>query len=91
MCCQRMDKVKKTIYPWDWMNKLVADFPYDTDEAGQCEMLIDGQCSVYEMRPMLCNIERIADMIDIGMNKETWFEINYRGCESLQKAHVVAA
>ena len=85
LCCTRMESVLNTPAPFKWMEPLIAEFPYGTDEYGACMMLEDGQCSVYENRPLLCNIERIADEMDTGMSKETWFELNYHGCRVLQQ------
>ncbi|GAG69463.1 unnamed protein product [marine sediment metagenome] len=85
LCCNNIAKIKRTVHPLVWMQKLVNEFPYGTDENGACMMLVDGQCSVYDDRPLLCNIERTADELDIGMTKKQWFDMNYRGCEILQQ------
>ena len=40
---------------------LVDSFPYQARDDGSCEMLDkDGLCSVYDDRPMLCNIYLMA-------------------------------
>lgn len=44
-------------------------FPYATDETGKCEMLIDGNCSVYEDRPLLCDSDLMAALMGIPANK----------------------
>jgi len=85
LCCTQIEKIKRTVHPFGWMQKLVDAFPYGTDVDGACMMLVDGQCSVYEDRPLLCDIERTADEVDIGMSKRQWFEVNYRGCKQLQR------
>ncbi len=85
LCCTRIAKIKATVHPMNWMQILVNDFPYGTDADGACMKLVDGQCSVYEDRPLLCDIEGIADKMDIGMSKKQWFEMNYKGCEFLQR------
>lgn len=88
LCCTRMEKVLNTPPVFRWMEPLIAAFPYGTDENGACMMLVDGQCSVYEDRPLLCDVERMADELDIGMTKEVWFEMNYAGCRKLAELHV---
>jgi Fe-S-cluster containining protein len=85
LCCQKIAKVLVTPMPTTWMQEAVDAFPYKGDENGVCEKLVDNKCSVYEDRPLLCNIERMADELDIGMTKEQWFALNYIGCDILQK------
>ena len=36
---------------------LIDRFPYETNSIGTCEMFVDGQCSVYHDRPLLCNVK----------------------------------
>ena len=88
MCCTKIGGIKSTVYPWPWMQALVAEFPYSAKENGHCEKLVDNQCSVYDNRPMLCNIERTADEVDIGMTKQEWYDMNYKGCKILQQEAV---
>jgi Fe-S-cluster containining protein len=84
LCCENMDKVLAAQHPQPWMQELVKAFPYGTKPNGQCEQFENGVCLVYERRPLLCDIERIADEVDIGMTKDEWFELNYQGCRTLQ-------
>mgnify|MGYP001819312216 CR=1 FL=1 len=88
LCCERMGKVKSVPMQTEWMQKLVDEFPYGTDENGVCMKYKDGLCTVYDNRPLLCNIERIADEVDIGMTKEAWFKFNEFGCKVLQQKEV---
>jgi Fe-S-cluster containining protein len=85
LCCTKIGKIKATPMPVAWMQAAVDAFPYESDETGACEKLVDNKCSVYENRPLLCNIERMADELDIGMTKEQWFAMNYQGCKVLQE------
>ena len=64
---------------------MIAEFPYKAKENGHCEKFHNNLCTVYEDRPLMCNIERAADELDLGMTKEQWFNINYKGCELLQQ------
>lgn len=84
LCCKQMDKVLSNPTPFDWMQELVDDFPYQALSNGHCEMLHNNQCMVYEDRPLLCNLERTVDELDIGFTKDQWFALNERGCEILQ-------
>lgn len=85
LCCQRMRALLATPQELPWMQKLVDEFPYGTKSNGHCEQYENGLCLVYDKRPLLCNIERIADEVDIGMSKDQWFELNYQGCAKLQR------
>lgn len=36
------------------------EFPYKAREDGSCEQFVDGKCAVYDKRPKLCNINKMA-------------------------------
>jgi Fe-S-cluster containining protein len=60
------------------------EFPYQWDENGVCEMLTeDNKCSVYEDRPLICNIEKFAEVFDI--DKQKFFIENIAACNILIK------
>jgi Fe-S-cluster containining protein len=66
------------------MQKAIAEFPYQPLPDGSCEKMVDDQCSVYEDRPLLCDIERLHDELDIPMSKQEWFDMNTQGCNILK-------
>ncbi len=35
----------------------IKSFPYATKPDGSCEKLVNGKCSVYKNRPLICNME----------------------------------
>jgi len=41
---------------------LIKEFPYKPNAEGNCEMLVDGKCSVYDNRPVLCNIKKMSEL-----------------------------
>ena len=41
---------------------VASKFPYQLTDDGACEMLKDGLCSVYDDRPLLCNIKLLAKL-----------------------------
>jgi Fe-S-cluster containining protein len=84
LCCKNLKRTLSQEPPMKWMAEIIKAFPYETKEDGSCEKLVGNKCSVYEDRPMLCNIEKTADEVDTGMSKKQWFDRCYRGCESLQ-------
>jgi Fe-S-cluster containining protein len=63
LCCKsagRMVVIAKKLIQEGNQDKYVqevADFPYSFDTGGACEKLVNGQCSVYENRPDICNVE----------------------------------
>jgi Fe-S-cluster containining protein len=62
----------------------VERFPYKTREDGTCEMLTDDlKCSVYESRPLLCNIKMGAKLLQI--DEMEWYRLNQIGCNSMIK------
>lgn len=70
-CCRRVGALKS----------LGADFPYDTDEFGVCEMLEDNKCKVYNNRPTICNIEKYAK--EQRIDKELFFSENIDACNKM--------
>jgi len=86
LCCQSIALTLVNAHMLSpWMQQMVADFPYEAKADGSCEKLVDNKCSVYEDRPLFCNVERIADEVDMPMSKNEWFELNYQGCAILQR------
>jgi hypothetical protein len=71
LCCfQAADALKSIVdlklsgHPVD---PAIFDFPYKVDqETGKCEnVLDDGGCAVYLNRPLLCNIEKAAQAMNL--------------------------
>ena len=57
-------------------------FPYKWDESGRCEMLTeDNKCSIYEDRPLVCNVDKLLSLIEIP--KEQFYEINVASCNKM--------
>jgi Fe-S-cluster containining protein len=79
-CCQRVDKIS--------LKGLGEDhplfFPYKWDEKGVCEKLTkENKCSVYESRPLVCNIDKLADQI--GLDKDTFYRENILACNKIME------
>jgi uncharacterized protein len=60
-------------------------FPYKTDPDGSCEKLINNQCSVYENRPLVCNVSLMAQELNkaYGISKEKVYEENIKTCNKM--------
>ncbi len=67
------------------MTKDIPDlkFPHHIDEDGKCEMhMEDGQCKVYENRPLLCNVQKTAE--HFGLDKKGFYKLNHKACLEMQ-------
>ena len=57
-------------------------FPYDYDENGVCEKLdSENKCTVYENRPLLCNIDAIIKFQ--GVDKKEFYMQNAFTCNKI--------
>ena len=65
------------------MQFLVDKFPYKVLEDGSCEMLKDNQCSVYEDRPLICNIRLGAKIL--GIDEDEWYKLTADSCNTMIK------
>jgi len=89
LCCKKIGDVLNS--PIENIDKslrdAVRDFPYKVDEKGVCEKLVDYKCSVYENRPLLCNINAMFKVQKLTKSLKCWHKINKEGCKILQKAN----
>lgn len=56
-------------------------FPYEALENGHCEKLVEGKCSVYEDRPLICQIDKMGEIL--GYNQKEWHKLNALSCNTL--------
>jgi Fe-S-cluster containining protein len=65
LCCQRIYNLKEFSEALS-IQKSMPDliFPY-SNESGICEKYIDNKCSVYEDRPIICNISKMQEILEI--------------------------
>lgn len=56
-------------------------FPYNYDETGKCEKLVDNKCSVYEDRPLLCNINKLGKLLELDL--KLWHYMIAKSCNEL--------
>lgn len=92
LCCKRVGKAVKEARKWmldnrgkraDARTKAVASFPFKTNEKGWCEKLgADGQCSIYETRPDVCNVEKSFEKFGGTRTREGFFEDNAKLCNA---------
>ncbi len=86
-CCRR---IKEAVEGIDFLANLFEidrkelEFPYKWNEKGECEKLINNMCSVYEQRPLLCNVGELQKLS--GIEEKEFFEITKQSCHELMKA-----
>ena len=73
-CCKRVGQ------RLDQLQKL--DFPYQADEKGWCEKLVDNLCTVYDNRPDVCNISKMAEQFE---DQGLFYQINAMACNQMQE------
>ena len=81
-CCRVVGRLLKTSFINPIYNDLIRRFPYETNVDGSCVMLTDeGLCSVYDHRPLLCNLKLAALLM--GFTDNSWMEIQAEDCNCL--------
>jgi Fe-S-cluster containining protein len=76
-CCRRIGKAITAIDP---TNEL--EFPYSWDETGRCEMLSDdNKCLVYDDRPLICNIDKMASLLELPLDE--FYRDNIAACNAM--------
>ena len=85
LCCKNIEQTVTNSKQIPWLRPAAMTFPHQAQANGDCEKLVDNRCSVYEDRPLLCNLEQAAKELEMPMSKEQWFDLNYQGCAILQR------
>lgn len=87
LCCRLIGKLLATKERIEdpVLRFLVEQFPYATDADGVCEKLENNACSVYENRPVLCNIDQVAVLK--GVDIEDYRRLNAQICNMLINLH----
>ncbi len=62
------------------------DFLELYNQDGVCVNLIEGECSIYTDRPLLCRIDESYEAIfSAYMSKEEFYALNAKACNELQE------
>ena len=69
-CCKRVGTVKQFLTE--------EEFPYNSNEDGSCEMLIDDKCSVYDNRPDICDVYKM--FLKSDMDIKEYYKLNIEQC-----------
>ena len=86
LCCKQL---KSTLDNLDSFPTVIKDllkrFPHQTNPDGSCSKLNeDGSCSVYEDRPIICNIDLMGQLLH--QDTTEWYRINAENCNKLINA-----
>ena len=81
-CCKRIDRVNESMQG-DFLEKYPETrFPYQ-HEGGRCEKLSDdNQCTVYEDRPIVCDVSRMKKYYP-SLSDKQFININIDICNSM--------
>lgn len=78
-CCKRIDEVIILAERFG-----TEKFPYNHKD-GVCEKLVNNECSVYENRPTVCDVEKMkkfwCEMFNI--NEETYYKLSIFSCNKM--------
>lgn len=73
LCCRNVRKLHTDALSYPKSSivyKAAVAFPYTWDEDGCCVMLKNNLCSVYEDRPLLCNVKQLSNLIALEANTD---------------------
>lgn len=64
---------------------LFNDFPHEIKENGTCSMLDENNlCTIYKMRPAVCNVQTMYNIYYNMMGKEKYLEVSKEACQTLR-------
>ncbi len=85
-CCENVGVMLDSPQNIPRLEEVVNAFPYEANPDGSCPMLVDGRCSVYEDRPLICRVEELG--VWLGVNEKDWYELNKKSCKILRNEKV---
>ena len=82
-CCKRIGEALENKNKFDPLKQfLISKFPYKILKDGSCEQLTeDGLCSVYEDRPVICNIKLMSKFFDGSV--EEYYDMSAKACNMM--------
>lgn len=84
LCCENISKRLHDASTREWSKELVKEFPYKPGKDGNCEMLINGKCSVYADRPAICDTNKTFVHQKLTNSKTKWIELQKSMCRTLK-------
>ena len=85
-CCRNVNSILSNSESFPTVIKdLIDRFPYDINPDGSCSKLNeDGLCSVYENRPIMCNIKLMGQLLHRDTTE--WYRLQAEHCNILINA-----
>lgn len=79
-CCRKIEVVIKLT---EGIEDEKLRFPFQPDKEGVCEKFNkqDNTCSIYETRPLICDIDRMAEYFDV--DKKSFYTSNIKACNEM--------
>lgn len=84
LCCENIVEKLADASKKEWLKELANEFPYKPGKDGNCEMLINGKCSVYDNRPAICNTNKTFEYQNLTTSKDKWIELQKSSCKALK-------
>ena len=83
LCCKQLANTLSNQHSLPQkVQDLLSIFPYRPKPDGSCPKLTeDGLCSVYDSRPIICNIKLAAQVLNHDIMD--WYQINAENCNNL--------
>jgi len=83
VCCSRLGEILDATAAMDHpvFQQLLRAFPYEPKADGSCPMLDGKLCSVYDNRPLLCNLSMIQYLLKVP--DVVWMQLNGASCNNL--------
>ena len=79
-CCKRIIKAVQNL--GNQQKESPLHFPHKWNEQGVCEKLTtDNKCSIYETRPLICNVDEIAKLTNMPIKQ--FYNINIKACNAI--------
>lgn len=83
-CCKRFtDLAQNNANAPEWLKKAIEEFPFQINEDGSCEKLIDNKCSVYQDRPTICSVDKLFELQEAVKSKKEWYQMNNQECNRM--------
>jgi len=81
-CCRHISSIlSHSNYPIV-IQDLVNRFPYEVNDDGSCSKLTeDGTCSVYDNRPIMCNVKLMGQLLQ--QSQDDWYHQQADICNEL--------
>ena len=70
MCCRNINRYRDEVYPIlkEILGATVPKFDIEDDNGACVYLTKDNKCSIYEQRPVLCNTEKMFELLSKALN-----------------------